>query len=101
MVTAPPGTVINRGTFTIPEAVGNKIVHPFSDFLRHDIGTGDGIVRGGPQDTQHKLRTPAPWGVRTRIRFMHDLKSESFESAILRHQGEASDAKHEIQTIDT
>jgi hypothetical protein len=32
---------------------------------------------------------------------MHDLKSESFESAILRHQGEASDAKHEIQTIDT
>jgi CxxC motif-containing protein (DUF1111 family) len=47
MVTAPPGTVINRGTFTIPEAVGNKIVHPFSDFLLHDVGTGDGIVQGG------------------------------------------------------
>ena len=92
MVTAPPGTVINGGTFTIPEALGNKIIHPFSDFLLHDIATGDGIVQGGPQDTQHKLRTPALWGVRTKARFMHDLKSESFESAILRHQGEASDS---------
>ena len=50
------------------------------------------MVQSGPQDSQHKLRTPALWGVRTRTRFMHDLKSESFEPAILRHQGEASDA---------
>jgi CxxC motif-containing protein (DUF1111 family) len=92
IVTAPPGTVINGGAFTVPDALGNKIIHPFSDFLLHDIGTGDGIVQGGPQDTQHKLRTAALWGVRTKTRFMHDLKSESFESAILRHQGEASDS---------
>ena len=25
------------------DAVGNKIIHPYSDFLLHDIGTGDGI----------------------------------------------------------
>jgi CxxC motif-containing protein (DUF1111 family) len=92
IVTAPAGTVINGGTFTIPDALGNKIIHPFSDFLLHDVGTGDGIVQGGPQDTQHKLRTAALWGLRTKTRFMHDLKSESFESAILRHQGEASDS---------
>jgi CxxC motif-containing protein (DUF1111 family) len=30
--------------------------------------------------------------VRTKSRFMHDLKSESFEQAILRHQNEASDS---------
>lgn len=99
MVTAPPGTVINGGTFTIPEALGNKIIHPFSDFLLHDVGTGDGIVQGGPQDTQHKLRTPALWGVRSKTRFMHDLKSESFESAILRHKGEASDARTKFKQL--
>ena len=25
------------------EALGSKIIHPYSDFLTHDIGTGDGI----------------------------------------------------------
>ena len=100
MVTAaPPGTVINGGTFTIPEALGNKIIHPFGDFLLHDVDTGDGIVQGGLQDTQHKLRTPALWGVRAKMRFMHDLKSESFESAILRHQGETSDASTKFKQL--
>jgi CxxC motif-containing protein (DUF1111 family) len=30
---------------------------------------------------------------------MHDLKSESFESAILRHQGEASDASTKFKQL--
>ena len=34
---------INGGAFTVPEALGNKIIHPYSDFLLHDVGTGDGI----------------------------------------------------------
>ena len=89
LVTAPAGTVINGGTFTVPEALGNRIIHPFSDFLLHDIGTGDGIVQAGPQDTRNKLRTAPLWGLRTKARLMHDLKSFSLESAIERHQGEA------------
>ena len=28
ITTAPAGTVINGGTFTVPEALGNKIIHP-------------------------------------------------------------------------
>ena len=99
IITAPPGTVINGGAFTIPDALGNKIIHPFSDFLLHDVGTGDGIVQGGPEDTQHKLRTAALWGLRTKTRFMHDLKSESFESAILRHQNEASDSIDQFKQL--
>src|ERR1700745_635524 len=51
IVTAPAGTVIDGGTFTVPDALGNKIIHPFSDFLLHDIETGDGIVQCGPADT--------------------------------------------------
>ena len=68
---------------------GDKIIHPFGDFLLHDIGTGDGIVQVGPQDTADKLRTAPLWGLRTKPRFMHDLRSLSLEDAITRHNGEA------------
>ena len=43
ITTASAGTVINGGAFVIPTALGDKVVRPFSDFLLHDIGTGDGI----------------------------------------------------------
>src|SRR6201984_3327134 len=93
MVTAPAGTVINGGAFTVPEALGNKIIHPYSDFLLHDIETGDGIVQGGPQDTAHQLRTSPLWGLRMRPRYMHDLTSLTLASAIKRHAGEADDVR--------
>ena len=87
--TAPAGTVINGGTFTVPPALGDKVIHPFSDFMLHDVGTGDGIVQNGGQATARKLRTPPLWGLRTRSRFMHDLATVSYEAAIQRHAGEA------------
>jgi CxxC motif-containing protein (DUF1111 family) len=89
IVTAPPGTIVNGGMFVVPDALGNKVIHPYGDFLLHDIGTGDGIVQGGPADTINKLRTAPLWGLRTKTRFMHDLKSESLADAINRHRGEA------------
>ena len=70
------------GLFTVPEALGDKVIHPFGDYLLHDIGTGDGIVQVGPQDTANKLRTVPLWGLRTKARFMHDLGSLSLENAI-------------------
>src|SRR6202011_3386879 len=88
IVTAPAGTVIDGGTFTVPDALGNKIIHPYGDFLLHDIETGDGIVQAGPQDTANKLRTAPLWGLRMRPRFMHDLKSLTLQDAIERHEGE-------------
>jgi CxxC motif-containing protein (DUF1111 family) len=38
----------------VPVALGNKIIHPYSDFMLHDVGTGDGIAQ-----TQH-ADIPAP-----------------------------------------
>jgi CxxC motif-containing protein (DUF1111 family) len=38
---------------TVPNALGDKIIHPYSDFMLHDIGTGDGIAQ-----TQHAQRPP-------------------------------------------
>src|SRR5262249_24640210 len=69
--TAAPGTVINGGSFTVPDALGSKRIHPFSDFLLHNVGTGDGIVQNGGASTRNKLRTPPLWGMRTRDRIMH------------------------------
>jgi len=89
ITTARAGTVIDGGTFVVPEALGSKIIHPYSDFLLHDIRTGDGIVQAGPQDTANKLRTAPLWGLRTRPRFMHDLRSLTLQNAIERHEGEA------------
>ena len=91
ITTAPPGTLINGGTVAIPAALGNKIIHPFGDFLLHDIKTGDGIVQAGPQDTANKLRT-APFGdCACGHVFMHDHQSLTLENAIERHKGEAAD----------
>jgi CxxC motif-containing protein (DUF1111 family) len=88
-VTAPAGSVLNGGTLTVSQAIGNKIIHPFSDFLLHDVGTGDGIVQNGGQGTANMLRTPPLWGLHVRGRMMHDLGSVTFDDAILRHRGEA------------
>jgi CxxC motif-containing protein (DUF1111 family) len=90
ITTARPGTVINGGMYTIPPALGSKVIHPFGDFLMHDVGTGDGIFQAGPPDTVNKLRTVPLWGLRIKSRFMHDLASATLNDAILRHAGEAT-----------
>jgi CxxC motif-containing protein (DUF1111 family) len=87
--TAPVGQVINGGAYTVPDALGNKYIHPYGDFLLHDVGTGDGIVQAGPADTANKLRTAPLWGLHIKSRFMHDLNSLTLDDAIRRHKGEA------------
>jgi len=113
LVTAPAGTPINGGTFTVPDALGGKQFHPFSDFLLHDVGTGDGIVIPVEEHfgrayremqptfniTATRMRTPPLWGVRTRSRLMHDGQSLTFEDAILRHRGEAEGARKNFRHL--
>ena len=99
ITTAPAGTVINGGQFTVPAALGNKVIHPFSDFLLHDIGTGDGIVQNGGQTTANKLRTVPLWGGRTRVRLMHDMSTFTRNDTILRHAGEATNAANSYRGL--
>jgi CxxC motif-containing protein (DUF1111 family) len=91
LTTDAPGTVINGGAYTVPAALGNKVFHPYGDFLLHDVGTGDGIVQAGPADTANKLRTVPLWGLHIKSRFMHDNGSTTLSDAIQRHAGEAQD----------
>jgi len=90
MTTMRTGTPINSGTFKIPAALGDKIIHPFSDFLLHNVGTGDGIVQNGGPSSRNKIRTAPLWGLRTRTRLMHDGESVTVTDAVLRHAGEAT-----------
>lgn len=101
ITTAPAGTVINGGAFTVPAALGSKVIHPYSDFLLHDVGTGDGIVQNGPEDTANKMRTAPLWGVRTRDRLMHDGESLTRNQAILRHGGEATFVINNYRSLST
>lgn len=88
--TLPVGPLAGGADQTVPQALASKIIHPFSDFLLHDIGTGDGIVQNGGAATRNKLRTAPLWGLRTRPRLMHDGLSLTRYDAVERHGGEAT-----------
>src|SRR5258707_140210 len=101
ITTAPAGTVINQGALTVSAALGNKLIHPFGDFLLHDVGTGDGIVQNGGQSTRNKVRTAPLWGVRSRNRPMHDGATVNRNEAILRHAGEATSVINNYRNLGT
>ncbi|HST19609.1 MAG TPA: di-heme oxidoredictase family protein [Blastocatellia bacterium] len=100
-VTAAPGTLINGGAATVSTALGNKRIHPYSDFALHDVGTGDGIVQNGGQGTRNQVRTAALWGVRARVRLMHDGESLTVNDAILRHGGQALTIRNNYNNLST
>jgi CxxC motif-containing protein (DUF1111 family) len=100
--TARPGTLINGGAMRIPFALGNKIIHPYSDFLSHDIGTGDGIpVLPGPEyaNTRNLMRTAPLWALRTRNRLMHDGLSFTKQEAIQRHANQGAGARDRYNAL--
>jgi len=117
LTTAPVGTAINGGTFTIPPALGDKTFHPYGDFLLHNIGSGDGIVQSMTEhygkrmyaitwknlsipefnNTANKIRTAPLWGLRLHSRLMHDGASLTFTDAILRHHGEAAQVTEKFE----
>jgi len=118
LTTAAPGTPVNGGKFIIPEALGNKMFHPYGDFLLHDVGTGDGIVIAmeehyskhvyqtqwknlslDAQRTANRMRTAPLWGVRMEPMLMHDGASVTFRDAILRHRGEARDVTKRFEEL--
>jgi CxxC motif-containing protein (DUF1111 family) len=119
MTTAPAGTKINGGTFTIPAALGSVTFHPYGDFLMHDVGTGDGILQAIPEhygkkvfrlmsdymskqdfeSSRNKIRTAPLWGVRLRPRLMHDGASVTFRDAISRHAGEAKHVAAQFEKL--
>jgi CxxC motif-containing protein (DUF1111 family) len=99
--TVAAGTVINGGAFTCPAALGDKTIHPFGDFLLHDVGTGDGIVQNGGGGTRNQVRTAPLWGIRARDRLMHDGLSFTVADAIARHGNQGSTSRTNFNNSGT
>src|ERR1044072_6128949 len=98
-VTAAPGTLINGGAFTVQTAVGNKRIHPYSDFALHDVGTGDGIVQNAGQGSANQMRTPPLWGIRARNRLMHEGLNITVFDSIQLHAGQATTARNNFNAL--
>ncbi|MEC8651257.1 MAG: di-heme oxidoredictase family protein [Planctomycetota bacterium] len=56
---------------SLEAAIRNKTIHPYSDFLLHDMGVAADFIGDGDAGTQ-ELRTPSLWGVRSRNALWHD-----------------------------
>ena len=90
----PRGSVLLNGT-QLPW-LGNQIIHPYSDFLLHDMGQGladdypSGLARGC------EWRTTPLWGiglqeiVNGHTYFLHDGRARNLTEAIMWHDGEGA-----------
>ncbi|MBV9669576.1 MAG: hypothetical protein JOZ43_01350 [Acidobacteriales bacterium] len=68
-----------------PEALEGKTIHPFSDFLLHDVGTGDGIAVALPEHfgrvlMEKRMREESEAGGKPGTN--EDECSESFQTAV-------------------
>ena len=86
--------------------LSNKIIHPYSDLLLHDMGNelNDGYTEGTalPQE----WRTPPLWGLGLSKKsqggeyfLLHDGRAKSIEQAIDIHGGEGSKSKNNFQQL--
>ena len=64
-------TFVTSADNSIMEPLRDQTIHPYSDFLLHDMGiSGDGIVQGAA--TGRELKTPPLWGLAYRTPLWHD-----------------------------
>jgi hypothetical protein len=90
---------ISGGRTPVVASLSNVTFNPYSDFLLHDMGSGDpgGIPyqpHGTGQATLTMWRTSPLWGLSNVLLkaggLMHDNTSTTIDAAILRHGGEAA-----------
>jgi cytochrome c551/c552 len=76
----------------------NEDIHPFADFLLHDMGSlGDGITSGaaGPR----MMRTAPLWGVRAKTKMLHDGRATTIPEAVGLHDGQGAAARNAFQAL--
>lgn len=87
-------------------AIANKIFHPYTDLLLHDMGTGldDGYTEGSA--TTSEWRTPPLWGLGLSkfsqggdYFLLHDGRARSIHEAISLHGGEAQSSNEKYQSL--
>jgi CxxC motif-containing protein (DUF1111 family) len=81
-------------TFTVNIHGQNQSFQPFSDFLKHDMGSlGDGIGNDGDSVATTRLMRTAPlWGLHFRNGLLHDARTSDRATAIRAHAGQGAAA---------
>lgn len=83
--------------------LSNKMVHPYTDLLLHDMGAAldDGYTEGSAKTNE--WRTPPLWGLGLspnsqggQYFLLHDGRAKSIEEAIRLHGGEAANSKNKF-----
>ena len=84
-------------------ALNRKRVHPFSDFLLHDIGTAGASENCVGAATAQEFRTEPLTGLRFSedegVGFLHDGSAPSIEAAIQRHGAEAANSRTNFNSL--
>ena len=97
--------ILQTGTSAIA-ALSNKIFHPYTDLLLHDMGTAldDGYTEGNAKTNE--WRTPPLWGLGLspnsqggQFFLLHDGRAKSIEEAIQLHGGEAAASKNKFNQL--
>lgn len=79
-------------------ALDRKVIHPWSDFLLHDMGSlGDGITQNNA--TGKLMRTAPLWGLRKITTYLHDGRATTLEQAILAHDGQGKKARNRFAAL--
>jgi CxxC motif-containing protein (DUF1111 family) len=73
------------------EAINERRVAAFSDFLLHDVKTGDGIIQG--KAGGNEFRTPPLWGISQSAPYLHDGSAPTIQDAIQRHGNQGASAR--------
>ncbi|MEO5997688.1 MAG: di-heme oxidoredictase family protein [Chitinophagaceae bacterium] len=86
--------------------LSNKVFHPYTDLLLHDMGPGlnDGYTEGNAKPFE--WRTPPLWGLGLSPNsqgkeyfLMHDGRARSIEEAIQLHGGEATQSSNNFKQL--
>ncbi len=88
------------------EALSNKVFHPYTDLLLHDMGANlDDLYTEGTAKTSEWRTTPL-WGLGLaqnaqggNVYLLHDGRAKSIEEAILLHGGESEKSKIRYQNL--
>ncbi len=107
--TRPRGSTLLNGT-TLPW-LGGQTIHPYSDFLLHDMGSeimgvglNDNFVSGLARGNE--WRTTPLWGIGLQQKvnghtyFLHDGRARNFTEAIMWHGGEGEASKNKFKEMN-
>jgi CxxC motif-containing protein (DUF1111 family) len=87
--------------------INNQRIHPYTDLLVHDMGTGLADNRPDFLAEGNQWRTSPLWGIGLLDKtngtayYLHDGRARSLEEAILWHDGEAKNAKQQFMQLNS